>query len=177
MSRRPMRGQPNPGRGGDGRRRLYSESPIARVGVRKVRAAAAAPPLPCAELSLPAGDAWGRVTFTSTGATFDYAGTGGGFDASSFNYAIGVGFDLTATGDVDIRAKVFGSDDDGGVGTTGIGAWSDWATITGPSMAGDAVIPTGGTPAWSINLITGIELEWDTAGAFTAVCPYVYIFT
>lgn len=34
-----MRGQPNPGRGGDGRRRLWSESPIARVGVRKVRAA------------------------------------------------------------------------------------------------------------------------------------------
>lgn len=38
-----MRGQPNPGRGGDGRRRLWSESPIARVGVRRVRALGAPP--------------------------------------------------------------------------------------------------------------------------------------
>lgn len=45
MSRRPWEARPQPGRGGDGWRRRWSESPIPRAATRRVRMAGAPPPL------------------------------------------------------------------------------------------------------------------------------------
>lgn len=44
MTLRPLGGQPNPGRGGEGRRRRYSESAIPRRGIRRVRGVGAPDP-------------------------------------------------------------------------------------------------------------------------------------
>lgn len=45
MSARAGRGAPNPGRGGDGRRLRWSESPVPRVGKRRIRRLGAEPAL------------------------------------------------------------------------------------------------------------------------------------
>lgn len=69
MSLRPMRGQPNPGRAGDGRRHRYSESPIPRVATRRVKVGA---PVACVAIRPDAVDTFpDTYPITITGGAGD----------------------------------------------------------------------------------------------------------
>lgn len=154
MSRRPMAGQPNPGRGGDGRRRMWSESPIARVGVRKVRAAGALP--------VPTG-CFSAYSLTPSAAEFTIATATASVLGSFLLDAGDLVFDTTPAG---LEVRILSADN---VDAEAVGAVpSDWESVTDIDHFS---IDWNWAQGEIANVV--IELRWTGVALITHFCPTV----
>lgn len=162
MSLRPAAGRANPGRGGDGRRRRWSESPIPRAATRRVRMAGNV-----GTTTLCASEEW---VLTSSGDTFAvFTGSLLGF----VSCAVSVSYDCTYSGDVDVwvaDVTVSGGATDLTPTTAG--------TVSGPELAGSMTFYSSPPAAVSgSGNITMIRIEWDIANAFTGLCAVAIDYT
>lgn len=155
MTLRPYGGQPNPGRGGEGRRLRWSESAIPRRATRRVRGVGVPPP----PEPLCTNETWVLSSSTPTSAT--YVGS-----LSFVSCGIAVTYDCVATGAVNLWVEdviVSGGATDA--------TPTDPYEITGPDLGGfvtfyfDPPGAVGGS-----GTITGITLNWDVADAFSTLC-------
>lgn len=149
MSRRPVVGNPVRRRN-DVRRRMWSESPIPRVATRRVRFTGS-PPLLCADPD------W---VITSQGDTYAV------FEGSyNWGVSLGIGVGWTSVSAVDFWiADVTVS------GTATKDVPSETVSITGAETDNCTFYYDPPGVVGGYGTITMIRIEWDTPGAFTALC-------